>query len=1053
MNPIRVGFRPEIARRWKAWMLTMLTMLAGTTSAAVAQDRTVQGTVTDAETGGALPGVNIVVEGTQVGTASSSDGSYSLAVPEGSEALVFTFVGFESQTVPLQGRTEVDVAMTPSVQALEDVVVTAFGIEREQRELGYAVEQVQGAELTDTGQPDLVNALSGQISGVTVTNTGGAPGGSSRIIIRGLTSLNPDADNQPLFVVDGVPIDNSTIEASDTPRNLGNRASDLNPNDIESINVLKGAAATALYGTRAANGAVIITTKSGQAGEMRVSISSTTGAERVNRFPAFQEVYGQGFGGEATTSSFWPNWGARIDAVADTLPGWRYHDIWRDAMQTGLQFDNAVSVSGGSEQTTYYASIANLRERGVIPFGDRNRTSVRLAGDLRPFDNLSISSSVNYVNSGGNNVPADRFMERLMYWAPTKDVTDFEKENGTMRGYYNDGQSGTNPLYDAKYSTYESDVNRVIGNVSFDYDPLDWLNVTYRLGTDYYSEERTNITPGPRGIEGENALSSTGFITEDRLNSRDLTSTINVTLEQDLTSQIGASLRFGNDIFERKSDRVIANGNDFVAPEFYNLSNVRDLSSSQNLSTRRLVGVYGDLSLDYSEYLFLNLTGRNDWSSTLPEENRSFFYPSVSLSFLFSNAFELPDVFSYGQVRASFAEVGKDADPYLTAVTYNSPGVYPLDGRVGFTRSNVLGSDDLRPERTTSFEVGADVRFLSGRLGVDFTLYQSNSADQILNVPISNATGYTRIATNAGEIENRGIELQLTGTPIQARNFGWDATLNFTRNRNTVVDIREGIEEIVVGSSFGYAGSSATIKLIEGDPYGNIYGTSYQRYYPSGEAPEDARYLEEDRPLLIGEDGFPVIDSEQKILGNAQPNWTAGLKNELSYKSVFLSFLIDAQVGLDVYSQYDNFFTAFGITEESLNRDQTIVFEGFTESGERNTKEVYLGQGIGPDGVDYGAGFYRNVKRRATENFVYDASFVKLRTARLGWNLPARWLEGATVQAVRVAAGVNNVVLYTPFKGFDPESRAGGAGTNATGFTGLDYPGVTSYTFSLDVTL
>lgn len=1014
-----------------------------------------EGTVTDAETQEPLPGVNVVVSGTDIGTATDADGTYSLSAPAEADTLVFSFVGYQAQRVPITGRSVIDVSLAPAVAELEDVVVTALGIERQQREIGYAVQEVEGSDLAETGQPDLLNALSGKVAGVTITNTGGAPGGSSRIIIRGLSSLNPNANNQPLFVVDGIPIDNSTIEAGDTPRSLSNRASDIDPNNIESINVLKSGAATALYGTRAANGAVIITTKSGQAGEMQVNISSTAAAERVARYPEFQKVYGQGFAGEATTDSFWPNWGAPIAEVADTLEGWQYHDIWRDAMQTGTQFDNVVSVSGGTEEVTYYGSVSNLQQQGVIPYGNRDRTTVKLSGDIQPFSSLNVSSSVNYTNSGGNHVPADRFMERLMYWAPTKDVTDFEQPSGIQRGYYGDGSAGTNPIYDAKYSTYETNLNRIIGNISLDYSPLDWLNLAYRLGLDYYNDNRTNITPGPLGIEGENPLSSTGFVSEDRINSRDLTSTVNVTFEDDLTDEIGASLRLGNDIFDRELDRVTARGDDFVTPRFYRLSNVRDLSSEQQTSRQRLIGVYGDLTLDYSEYLYLNLTARNDWSSTLPEANRSFFYPSASVSFLFSEAFELPDLISYGQLRAAFAEVGKDAEPYLTNVTYTTPDIYPLDGRVGYTRSNLRGSQDLRPERTTSFEVGANVRILNNRLGLDLTVYQSNSADQILRVPVSNATGFTEFATNAGEIRNRGIELQLNATPVRTEAFMWDATLNFARNRNTVVEIREGIDEIVVGSQFGYAGSSPTIKLVEGDAYGNIYGTSYQRYYPEGEEPEDPTRIDEDRPILIGEDGFPVVNTQDKVLGNSQPDWTAGWSNTLSYKNLSLSFLIDATVGLDVFNQFDNFFTAFGITKETLARNEFHVFEGVTADGTPNTQEVWLGQGVGPDGRDYGAGYYRNVKRSVTEEFVQDASYVKLRNVQLSWRLPQQWIEGTSLlKQARVSAGVNNIILYTPLKNaFDPESRSGGAGTNATGFTGLDYPGTSSLRFTLNLML
>lgn len=1038
-----------------ALALSVALLFAFAAEQAHAQEQTVEGTVTDAETQEPLPGVNVLVSGTDVGTATSADGSYSLAVPQAADSLVFSFVGYERQAVAIGNRSTIDVQMAPAVAELEDVVVTALGIERQQRELGYAVQEVEGTDLAETGQPDLLNALSGKVAGVTITNTGGAPGGSSRIIIRGLSSLNPNANNQPLFVVDGIPIDNSTIEAGDTPRSLSNRASDIDPNNIESINVLKSGAATALYGTRAANGAVIITTKSGQAGGMQVNISSMASAERVARYPEFQQVYGQGFAGEATTDSFWPNWGAPIAEVADTLEGWQYHDIWRDAMQTGTQFDNAVSVSGGAEEVTYYGSVSNLQQRGVIPYGNRDRTTVKLSGDIQPFSSLDVSSSVNYTNSGGNHVPADRFMERLMYWAPTKDVTNFEQPSGIQRGYYGNGSAGTNPIYDAKYSTYETDLNRIIGNVSLDYDPLDWLNLAYRLGLDYYNDNRTNITPGPLGIEGENPLSSTGFVSEDRINSRDLTSTVNVTFEDDLTDEIGASLRLGNDVFDRELDRVTARGDDFVTPRFYRLSNVRDLSSEQQTSRQRLIGVYGDLTLDYSEYLYLNLTARNDWSSTLPEANRSFFYPSASVSFLFSEAFELPDLFSYGQVRASAARVGKDAEPYLTSVTYTTPNVYPLDGRVGYTRSNLLGSQDLRPERTTSFEVGTSVRILDNRLGLDLTVYQSNSADQILRVPVSNATGFTEFATNAGEIRNRGVELQLNATPVQTGAFTWEATLNFARNRNTVVEIREGIDEIIVGSQFGYAGSSPTIKLVEGGAYGNIYGTSYQRYYPEGEEPEDPERIDEDRPILIGEDGFPVVNTQDKVLGNAMPDWTAGLNNTLSYKSLSLSFLIDVKKGGDVFNQFDNFFTAFGITKETLARNEFRVFEGVTADGTPNAQEVWLGQGVGPDGRDYGAGYYRNVKRSVTEEFVQDASYVKLRNVQLSWRLPQQWIEGTSLlKQARVSAGVNNIILYTPLKNaFDPESRSGGAGTNATGFTGLDYPGTSSLRFTLNLTL
>lgn len=1021
-------------------------------------EQNITGTVTDAATGDPLPGVNILVMNTSLGTSTSEEGTYSLTAPDEADSLRFSYIGYKTQYVPINNRNVINVEMEPQVQAFNEMVVTAFGVEQEQRELGYSVEQVDAEELATGNNENVVSALQGKVAGVQVTNTGGAPGSSSRILIRGISSLDPGANNQPLFVVDGVPIDNSTIAAGDTPRGLSNRAADINPDDIESVSVLKGAAASALYGVRAANGAVIITTKKGDPGDVKIDFKNSVGFDRVNRYPNFQEVYGQGFGGEATTSSFWPNWGAPIEAVADTLEGWQYYDIWRDAMETGVKIDNSISVSGGSEVATYYGSVSNLMHNGVLPFSDWDRRSVRFSGDIRPNDDLQIASSVNFVNSGGSRVPADRFMERLMYWAPTKDVTDYMYEEGplagTMKGYYADGAAGTNPIYDARYSTFDDNVNRVIGNINTNYNFTDWFSASYRFGLDYYSDQRTNITPGPRGIANENVLSSTGFITEYRINSRDLNSTLRLNFQRDITDKIGVDLTVGNDIFDEDYNQIIASGNDFVTPGFYDLSNVRDISTSQYIEKRRLVGVYGDLTMSYDNYLFLNVTGRNDWSSTLPVDNRSFFYPSANLGFVFTDALEnTPDFLSYGKLRASYAQVGKDAEPYSTGITFGSPSIYPLNGQVGYTRNQTIGSPDLKPEMTTSIEVGADLRFLNDRMGLDLTWYKANSEDQILTVPISNAAGATRLITNAGEIENHGIELQFNATPLQTQNWQWDFRLNYSRNRNEVVSIREGIETIFIGSSFGYAGSSASIILEEGEPFGNIYGTSYARYYPEGEAPDDPLYVDEDAPILIGADGFPVINNEQLVLGNAFPDWIGGIYNSISYKNVSLSFLIDIQQGMDVYNQYGNFFAAFGITENTLDRNEFRVFEGVTANGQPNTQEVWLGQGVGPDGRDYGAGFYRNTYRASTENFVKDASFVKLRNINLSYSLPSDLLKTLPFRNVTAKATATNIILYTPFDGFDPESRSGPAGTNATGFTGLDHPGVASIIFSLNFSL
>ncbi|WP_439483102.1 SusC/RagA family TonB-linked outer membrane protein [Cyclobacterium plantarum] len=1010
----------------------------------MAQQRSVSGKVTSTEDGGILPGVSIVIEGTTTGTVSDIDGNYSIDVPGPNAVLVYSFIGFASQSRQVGNNQTLNVALSPEAGDLDEFIVTAFGISQEKKSLGYAAQSIDSEAITKMKQPNLVNALQGQVAGVQVTNSGGAPGQSARIIIRGINSLDPGADNQPLFVVDGVPVDNSTIESSGTPRGLSNRMADVNPNDIESMSVLKGAAATALYGVRAANGAVIITTKKGKEGQIRVNYNGSVGFEELNRLPKLQDEYGQGFSGEYQPNSFWPSWGAPISEVQQTVPDHRYQDNWNRAFNTGVQIDNSVSISGGNEVATFYGSFGNLTQEGIIPFSTWDRTTAKLSGSVKASDKFDFSGSINFSNTGGNRVPHDRFMERMMYWSETTDVRDYINEDGTMRTYGN-----TNPIYDAHFATYEDDVNRIIGNINLNYHPTDWLSFSYRLGNDFYSDTRTEITPGPKGIDGEVALSSTGLLEETRINSRDLTSNFFITLKKQFNSDWNTSLRLGNDIFERRFDEVTARGENFVIPEFYNLNNTTQIFASQRKRLRRLVGFYGDLMVDYKNFLFLNITGRNDISSTLPKDNNSFFCPSVNLGYVFSENMTLPSWVTFGKLRASWAQVGKDTDPHILGATYASPDIFPLNGQVGFTRNSVFGDPNLRPEQTTSLEFGLQTAFLNNRANFDVTYYKSNARDQIIPVPISDATGYSSYITNAGEIENSGFEFILGGTPVQSQDFSWNISANLSINDNEIKSIREGIDEIVVGSQFGYVGSTVTMKLIEGEAYGNIFGSSYQRFG----ADPDNLFLDRSLPVIIGANGFPVRTGTQLVLGNAVPKWIGGIRNDFTYKGFELSFLVDFRTGVEQYNQFNNFLSAFGKNEFTEAREDFRVFEGVLADGSPNTQEVWLGQGEGPDGVDYGAGYWRNHYRTTSENFVSDASFIKLRNLTLAYNLSPNILGNTPFRSARVSVAANNIILYTPWDGFDPESFSAGAGGNAVGFTGLGFPGVQSVFFNLNLGL
>ncbi len=1035
-------------------LLTAFLLLGFSLVEAQAQQRTVTGTVTDND-GEPLVGVNITIAGTTTGTVSDLDGNFSLEVPAGAR-LIFSYTGYSSQEVTVQGgQTVFNVQLAPGVN-LDEVVVTALGVSREKKALGYAVQEIGGEELLETREPNLVNAMQGRVAGVQITSSGGGPGQSARIVIRGVNSLDPSANNQPLFVVDGVLIDNSTLTVGgSSARNFSNRVGDLNPDDIESISVLKGGAATALYGVRAANGAVIITTKKGKAGKLTVDFNSSFGIEEVNKFPETQRVYTQGFGGVYDPNSFWPSWGPTTEEARQINPNHPevIFNNYENGYEQGNQWRNTLSFSGGNQQANFRASLSRLDHKGVLPFSNYQNTSVRLNGEFRASEKFSFGGGVNYINSGGDRVNADRFNESSTYWAPAVDVTDYEFEDGTMKGYRNDGRVGNNPIYGAKTNKLTDDVDRFIYNLNFNYRPWQWVSLNYRIGMDQYTDSRFYRAPAPRGIENENVHGDNGlgFVEETRIRNRDITSTLSASFDFNITEKLDATLLVGNDIFSKAYNRVSTRGEELDIWNLYTINNTKVIRPpSSYLENYRIVGLYGDLSLGYNNMLFLTITGRNDWSSALPVENRSFFYPSVSLGWVFTESFDLPTWWTFGKLRASYAGIGKDTQPYRTNSTYEQAAGFPINGVSGWTRSNQKGAPDLEPERTNTIEVGADLRFFQNRLGIDFTWYKANSQRQIIPVPASSSTGFTTFILNAGEIENRGIELVLNATPVETRDFNWDVTFNVTTNRNEVLSIKEGIEEIFLGSHFGYAGSTASLRLITGEPYGNIYGQSFARYYANPDD-DDGLTIDESRPILIGDNGFPVIDRTQRIIGNSTPRWFGSVINTFSWKGLNLSFMFDTRQGVDKYNQMGNFFAAFGIAPYTLNREETIVFEGVTANGEPNTQEVWLGQGVGPDGENYGAGYYRNFYRAATENFVEDASWWRLRNLSLGYTLPATLLSRTPLSRVNVTLTGYNLWLSTPFSGFDPEGNRGN-GNGDDGLAGFTYPGVRRYSVTLNVT-
>ena len=1039
----------------RSFTLFMFLLQICCASSVLAQQREVSGRVTGADTGLPMPGVSVVVKGTSTGVATDSEGNYQIRVPDNQATLVFRFLGYQTHEAVVGNQSTINVTLATDAQQLEEVMVTALGITREKKALGYAAQEVEAKELTQHRQPNVLNAMQGKVAGAVISSTGGAPGQGTNIQIRGINSIDVSRNNQPLFVIDGVLMDNTTSTFGEGAelRGMSNRLADINPDDIESINVLKGGAATALYGLRGANGVVVITTKRGEQGALRVSFTSTAGIEEVNKFPEMQDTYTQGYTGLYDATSFWPSWGPTVEEARKLDPTHpaKLYNHFKDAYEMGHQFRNSLTFSGGNEAVTFLSSISHFKHEGVLPFTDYSNFSARLNTEVKISEKVRTSANFNYVNSGGHRYNADRYNENLSYWSPRWDVTDFQKPDGTMNSYGND-----NPMYGAATNRLEDDVNRFIGGLTFGYTPTKWLDLNYRVGLDTYNDDRTGTAPGRRGIIGERVFEDNdqGFVNEYTTKFRAINSTFLATLNSSIGENFNGTLRLGHELYDRRIKSFGVQGSELTVFDYFDLRNARLLTSTQDLKEYRLMGVFAEASFDYKDFLFLTLTGRNDVTSTLRKPNNSFFYPSASLSYVFSEHLDLPAFINQSKLRISYAQMGKDAAEYATSTGFASySGATGLPtGYTGFTRSELLGNVDLRPEFTNTFETGLEMSFLDNRLGFDFTYYYSLSKDQIINIAVASSTGYVLAAVNSGQMRNKGIEVVLNATPVRSGDFSWDSKLIFSANRNKILSIREGLEEIPYASQFGYLNSTVTMKLIPGQPYGNIYGTHYKRYYGPGEE-EDPLFIDESRPIVIGADGFPMRAplASQKILGNSQPDWIAGFTNTFTYKNLSLTGLIDARVGQEKYNQMGNFFSAFGIAEYTENRNEFKVFEGVLEDGTPNTKQVWLGQGVGPDGVNYGDGYYRRFHRGVSENFVEDASWVRLRSLTLNYTLPTKWFENSFIRNGAVSLTGNNLWLSTEYSGFDPENSSSPSGSNVDGFAGFTYPAVRSYLFTLNV--
>ncbi|TZF85961.1 SusC/RagA family TonB-linked outer membrane protein (plasmid) [Pedobacter sp. BS3] len=1038
-------------------LLSSLFILLIVSVCAVAQERTITGTVTDSQDGSPLPGVSIKIKGTTVGTQTGPNGTYSIKAPS-SAVLVFTYIGYASKEITVGTSNVISTSLSLDTKQLGEVVVTALGIKREKKSLGYSVQNVDGDEIVSSREPNIVNALAGKVAGVQINNSGGQAGSSSRITIRGNTSIN--GNNEPLFVIDGIPVDNSTNRgiSENTESALfngygSNRAIDIDPNIIESISVLKGASASALYGSRGAFGVILITTKKGEKDLNRrfpkVSFSSNASFDNAIT-DGYQTSYLQGslglyksglpveLGGYAETGATQTSasWGPHKDSVSQNvinaigMP--KIIDPRKEFYRTGTVYNNSISLSGGGDKSSYIVSYSNLSQNGIVPNNTFKKNSFTANFTSNLSKNFTTSTSVSYINSVNHRFSEGNGARSFTYglnFAPISfDIKEAYEKYGNLAWTANNNYTTgfNNPFWIVNNNSLPSVVDRMIISNELNYQILPWLKLTNRVGLDSYTDqqsERINI----------NTISvPNGRMFEAAIKQRQINNDLILSADKKINDDLSFTALLGNNINDRLYARRTIRGLDLSVPGYYDITNAETVQSYQLDSRRRLIGLYAAGSLDYKEYLFLNLTARNDWSSTLPKKNNSFFYPSASVGFVFSDLLGLSNnkYFSYGKLRLSYAQAGNDADPYLVYQTYSQANpsdgtrgeiIFPYNGINGFLLSNVLANSDLTPEKVTETEIGTDLRFFRNRLGIEFSYYDKVSKDQILLQEVASSGGYSDKVINGGEVSNRGVELVVTATPVKSKNFTWDILLNYAKNNYKLKSLAEGIDNIFLG---GF--STPQIRVDKKYGYGVIWGQGYK--------------TNSDGKLLIDDDGYPILSDELGPIGNVTPDWTGGIRNTFTYKGLSLSTLFDIKQGGDILNLDLYYSTYYGTAKVTEQRNTTKVWDGIRESdGKANTIPVLQDQS-----------YFQNFYSYVDQNFVEDGSFVKLREITLSYSLPKSLIQKSPFESVSFSVTGRNLWIKSDFSYLDPEGSLLGD-TNSQGLYHAITPGTRGWTFGLNV--
>lgn len=1038
----------------KKSIVMLLVLLFTGMQAALAQSNLIRGQILD-EKGEPIAGATIRVKGSNKGTVTDVNGNFRLNSDEG-EMLLISAVGMKP--TEKTGRDGMSIKMAQDPKTLRETVVTALGIRKEKRALGYSVSEVKSDAIQKSGEQNTIQALAAKAPGIQVTSSAGTPGASSKIVIRGNSTFT--GNNQPLFVIDGIPVDNSTSQpvAGDYPFNQNltgvnesNRGIDVNPEDIESVSILKGPAAASLYGARGGNGAIVITTKKGRKRKgLGITYNGNVELSEVNKLPKLQSTYAQGNGGNYSTYSpgadglvntgddflGTPNsWGPRIDTSKNLAA----YDNPGAFFQRGESWTNNLSIDGGGDVTTFRLGLGNTSSKGIIPNSGFKRTTINLNTETAVAPWLKVGASGNYTKAAGSRVQNGSNLAGIMLTL-LRTPASFD-----LRNWYDESRQQPNlyygiydnPLFTAFKNTYNDQTNRLLGNAYAVVSFTPFLNFTLKTGLDNYTTNSTQIYDllsfGNDNSDGRGQVNRSSYTFNQRYTDAILRYSQTVA---DDKVELGASLGYNN--WDQKTKNHFMRGRNFSLPNLYNFSNTSELYTSNGESFLQTNAVFGDFNLGLNNMVYLNLAGRNEWSTSFGRNAKSFFYPKAEVSFVFS---ELTNKafkgLSFGKIRTAYAQSGISPLAYSDRNYYTAPfftdgytngNSFPYNGQAGFGASNIYNPGSLTPEIVTGREFGVELKFYKNRFGIEFTTYNQTTNNILLVRPIAPSTGYANMYDNSGKLENKGIEIAADLAVIKKKNITWNVFGNFTRNRSKVLALAQGVDELSIETGFSDIGSYAIV----GQPYGVFYGTRWQRDAVGN--------------ILIGANGRPLVDPITGSIGDPNPDWLMGLGQNLTIHGFSFSFLFDIRQGGEIWNGTYARLNRIGRTEESADRERTYIVPGVFAPGTPKAGQ--------PNDVAIPARDYFSIYKgdqagaSAAENAIQDGSWVRLRSLNLSYRFDIA-KHNSHIQYIDLYMTGRNLWLQTKYKGVDPETSLTGAGSNINGYDYFNNPGTKSVLFGI----